>query len=175
MNLAMNLTGRCIACGLFVAALTGAAQAEQAADRAERAAKSANQPLPVRPSERIAVSILDGRDVVWSGTLRISAVYGSASFSQSKNEAAEPCPGEARSDSNQRSSSESMNFSISRYNWQQEPDRFNISLNWTVPVAACQDEGNDSFGFNRTVTVPQGQTVTVAGSGRLSLRVTRPQ
>jgi hypothetical protein len=171
----MNLVGRCIASGLLVAALTGAAQAEQAADSAARAAKLAVQPPAARPSERIAVSVLDGRDVVWSGTLRISGVYGNASFSQSKSEAAEPCPGEARTDSNQRSSSESLNFNISRYNWQQEPDRFNISLNWTVPVAACQDEGSDSFGFNRAVTVPQGQTVTVAGSGRLTVRLTRQQ
>jgi hypothetical protein len=171
----MNLVGRCIASGLFVAALTGAAQAEQATDRAERVAKPAIQAPAVRPSERISVTVLDGRDIVWSGTLRIGGNYGNASFSQSKSEAAEPCAGEARSDGNQRSSNESLSFNISRYNWQQEPDRFNISLNWTVPVAACQDEGNDSFGFNRVVTMPPGQTVTVAGSGRLTLRLTRQQ
>jgi hypothetical protein len=169
----MNIVGRCIASSLFVAALTGAAQAEQSTDRAERAAKPAIQAPAAGPSEKISVSVVDGRDIVWSGALRISGIYGNANFSQSKSEAAVPCPGEARSDSNQRSSNESLNFSISRYNWQQEPDRFNISLNWTVPVTACSDEGNDSFGFNRVVTVPQGQSVTVAGSGRLTVRLTR--
>jgi hypothetical protein len=151
-------------------ALGGAVQAEQVADRA---AKPANQAPAARPSETISILVLDGRNIVWSGTLRIGGTYGNASFSQSKSESAEPCPGEARSDGNYRSTNESMNFSIGRYNWQQEPDRFNISLNWTVPMNGCQGEGNDNFGFNRVVTLPPGQTVTVAGSGSMTMKLTR--
>jgi hypothetical protein len=171
----MRLVGRCIASSLMVIALAGAAQAQQATDRAERAAKPTIQAPPARASETISVSVLDGRNIVWSGTLRISGAYGNANFSQSKSEAAAPCPSEARADANQRSSNESLSFSLSRYNWQQEPDRFNISLNWTVPVAACQDEGSDTFGFNRVVTIPPGQTVSIMGSGNMSVRLTRQQ
>jgi hypothetical protein len=171
----MSLGKKCIAAGVIVVAFAGAAQAEQTADRAESSAKRAVQAPAGQPSETVAVSVLDGRGIVWSGTLRIGGNYGSASFSQSKSEAADPCPGDARPESSSRSSSENMNFSISRYNWQQEPDRFNISLNWGVPVAACEGEGNDSFGFNRVVTLPPGQTVTVAGSGTMQVKLTRRQ
>ncbi len=169
----MRFARQWIASSLMVTILAGSAQAQQATDRAERAAKPAIQVPAKRQSESIAVSVLDGRGMVWSGTLRIGGTYGNASFSQSKSESSEPCPDEARPEGSQRSSNESMNFSISRYNWQQEPDRFNISLNWTVPVAVCQGEGNDNFGFNRVVTLPPGQTVTVTGSGAMTMKLTR--
>lgn len=171
----MSLGVKYIAAGLIVAAFAVAAQAEQAGDRAETTARRAVLTHFGQPSESISVSILDGRGMVWSGSLRIGGQYGSASFSQSKSEAADPCPGEVWSDANARSSSENLNFSISRYNWQQEPDRFNISLNWSVPVPACQGEGNDSFGFNRVVILPAGQTVTVSGNGSMQVKLTRRQ
>jgi hypothetical protein len=92
----MSLVGRYIAVGLFAAALAGTVQAQQATDRAERTAKAAIQTPAAHPSESVAVSVLDGRGLVWSGTLRIGGTYGSASFSQSKNEFADPCPGAAK-------------------------------------------------------------------------------
>jgi len=124
-------------------------------------------------AESIGIAVYQGREPIWTGSLRVGGPYGSASFSQSRNEFGELCPAEPGAPGRQGNSSESLNFSISRYNSQQEPDRFNISLNWSRPVPRCQGEGNDTYGFNRVVNLPRGQSVTIDGNGGVSVRLTR--
>lgn len=125
-------------------------------------------------AESIGIAVYQGRDPIWTGSLRLGGPYGNASFSQSRNEYGEMCPAEPGTPGRQVNSSESLNFTISRYNSQQEPDRFNISLNWSRPVPRCQGEGNDTYGFNRVVNVQRGQSVTIEGNGGVSVRLTRP-
>jgi hypothetical protein len=125
------------------------------------------------PAETIAIAVYDGRELIWSGSLRIGGPYGSASFSQSRSEYAEPCPGQTLTPGQYNTTSENMNLGISRYNSPQQPDRFTVNLNWSRPVAPCKGEGNDSFGFSRTVTLTRGQTATVEGVGGMSARLTR--
>lgn len=158
---------------VLAAGLTGPALAEQVRDKAviERSMPAAL--LNAQGSEPIAIVISDGGATVWTGTLKMGRTYGSASFSQSRNEAEDPCPGEAKNNSTNPTSSSSLNFSISRYNWQQEPDAFSISLNWSRPIPVCQGQGNNSYGINRNITLAQGQTVTIEGTGGVSIRLTR--
>ena len=133
--------------------------------------------LPAMPgqagSEPVSIVIVQGGETLWSGTLKVGRSYGSASYSQSRNEADEPCAGAARQTNPNSMTSSSLNFSISRYNWQQEPDAFSINLNWSRPIPVCQGQGNDSYGINRNVTLAQGQSVTIEGTGGLSIRLTR--
>lgn len=158
-------------------ALAAPAFAKDRPVAAEAVAKPAMNPSPpaAPPAESIGVAVYDGRDLVWSGSLRVGGPYGSASFSQSKSEYGLSCAAATTTSDRQSASSESLSFGISRYNWQQEPDRFTINLNWTRPVEPCQGEGNDSFGFNRVVTLPRGQSATIEGTGTMSVRLTRPQ
>jgi hypothetical protein len=146
-----------------------------AAEAVARSAVRATAPPAAAPPETIAIAVFDGRELLWSGSLRLGSPYGNANYSQSKSEHGEPCPGAPLPAGNYPSTSQNLSLGISRHNGQQEPDRFNISLNWSKPVDSCQGEGNDSFGFNRMVTVPRGESVTVAGSNAISVRLTRPR
>lgn len=133
-------------------------------------------PAPaVPPTEALAIAIVSSGETVWSGTMRIGGPYGSANFSQSRSEYGEPCPGQASPAGRYASSSESVSIGVSRYNWQQEPDRFSINVNWSKPISSCAGEGNDTFGFTRVVTLPRGATVTVEGSGGMTVRLSRPR
>jgi hypothetical protein len=157
------------------AAVSGPALARDAAVAAQTVAIPGDRAAPpvAAPTEVIGIAVMDGRDVVWSGSLRIGGQYGNANFSQSKSEYGPPCEAGSVSDGGNSMRSESLSFSIGRHNWQQAPDRFNIHINWTKPVAPCLGEGSDSFGFNRVVLVPRGQSVTIEGSGAMSVRLTR--
>jgi hypothetical protein len=164
---------------LIFAGLAGLAAATSAgakeADTMRQTVGAASASETNLATETIAIAVQDGRDSLWAGTLRLGGPYGNASFSQSRNEFAAPCAGGVRPGSGQAMASQQLNFNISRYNPQQEPDRFSINLNWSKPLIACQGEGNDSFGFNRVIAIPRGQSVTVEGSGGLSVRVSRPR
>lgn len=164
-----------IASCILGAALSGPALARDASVAARTVAIPGDRPgLPAAPpSEAIGITVMDGRDVVWSGSLRIGGHYGSANFSQSKSEYGPPCEAGVAADGGNSSRSESLSFGIGRQNWQQAPDRFNVHINSTKPVPPCLGEGSDSFGFNRVVLVPRGQSVTIEGSGSISVRLTR--
>jgi hypothetical protein len=155
-------------CGLLSAAAFG----KDAAIAREAVALPVTNTAPA-VTESIGVAVYQGREPIWTGSLRLGGPYGSASFSQSRNEYGEICPAEPGAPGRQVNSSESLNFSISRYNSQQELDRFNITLNWSRPVPRCQGEGNDTYGFNRVVNLPRGESVTIEGNGGVSVRLTR--
>ena len=122
--------------------------------------------------EGVDIEVRSGGAVLWAGSLRLGSPYGSASFSQSKNEFAPPCPGQLINP-NRSMNSESLNVSVSRNATPQDPDRFNVSVNWTRPLSPCQGEGSDSFGANRVVSVPRGRTETLAAGDGVVLRLTR--
>ncbi|HSG35624.1 MAG TPA: hypothetical protein VLA37_13910 [Sphingomonadaceae bacterium] len=154
----------------------GMTNAAAAQDRAETSVALA--PLTAADGtggvETVSVEIRAGADVLWSGTLRLGPQYGSASFSQSKNEFIGPCDGEPLMANRSYSSNHQINFNISRRNWQQEPDAYSINVTWTQPLAACEGEGSDTLGFNRQFTIPRGGSISVKGAGDLVVTVGRP-
>ena len=123
--------------------------------------------------ETIAVDLRASGEPLWSGTLRIGGRYGNAGFNQSKNEFAEPCAGKPSAYEN-ASSNRQLNFNISRRNPQQDPDQFYVYVNWTQPLAACEGEETNTFGFNRVIELPAGKTVSIEGAGGLVVKLTRP-
>lgn len=122
--------------------------------------------------ETVAIQIDSETGPLWSGSLTMGPQYGNAHFSQSTNEFASPCPGE-RSLGAPVNSNNSLNFNISRANWAQEPDKFNITFNWTRSLPACEGQGTDTFGFNRIVEIEHGGSVTIEGAGGATVTVTR--
>lgn len=156
--------------------LAGPVLAEQSSARDAGRTMSSVPAMPGQAGlEPVSIVIVQAGETLWSGTLKVGRSYGSASYSQSRNEADEPCAGPVKPNNPYPMTSSSLNFSISRYNWQQEPDGFSINLNWSRPISACQGQGNDSYGINRNVTLAQGQTVTIEGTGGVSIRLTRPR
>lgn len=157
------------------AALCAAPGAGLATDIAEARtiAMPSQYPAASFAAEDIGVAISAGPEEIWSGTLRIGGPSANANFSFSKNEYAPPCPSDPEAGTRNQMSSPRVNFSMSRRNWQQNPDEFNVNVNWTKPLPACQGEGSDTLGFNRVVEMPRGRTVRVEGSGGLVLRLTR--
>ncbi|WFL76737.1 hypothetical protein P7228_12110 [Altererythrobacter arenosus] len=123
--------------------------------------------------ETVSVEIRASADILWSGTLTLGPQYGNAYYSQSKNEFTEPCASKPGSTADATNSSTSLNLNISRANWSQEPDKFNISFSWTRALDACEGQGNDTFGFNRVVEIPRGRKVTISGPGDAEVTVTR--
>lgn len=165
---------RFLLAGLSMAALVAPGTA-CSTDRTIAMAKSVSPPPSQdgTASETMAIVVQAGARELWSGTLRIGRRYGNASASMSKNEAAEPCPGDAPDDSNRSMMSFRLNVSISRHNWQQEPNKFNVNVNWVEPLPACQGEGTNTLGINRVVEVLPGKTVSVEGVEGLVVKVMR--
>ena len=160
--------------GLSTAALV-APGAVMATDRTIAAAKTVSIPPSQdgTASETMAIVVQAGTRELWSGTLRIGPRYGNASASMSKNEAAEPCPGDAPDDSDRSMMSFRLNVSVGRYNWQQEPNKFNVNVNWVEPLPACHGEGSNTLGINRVVEILPGKTVSAEGVEGLLVKVTR--
>jgi hypothetical protein len=159
---------------LALAALaSSAAEAQVAAAKARLATDVAQAAPGVAGVETIAIEIRGGGDDLWTGTLRVGGNYGNASFSQSVNEFIAPCPSDSSNPNNNSASNRQLNFNISRRNPQQDANLFYINVNWTRPLPACQGEGNDTFGFNRVVSIPAGGTVTIEGVGGLSVKLSR--
>ena len=86
-----------------------------------------------------------GSQPLWSGTLRIGTPHGSANFSQSKNEYADPCPGEAGN--NSRSASYNLNFYINHRYSQDSANEFDVNVQLLRPQSACPGRGTDTAGF----------------------------
>ena len=164
---------RLILASVIAAGLTGPAIAEQVREKAEIGRTANVSAAGSLGSEPLSVVVTQGGETLWTGSLKIGRPYGSASFSQSLNEADEPCPGDPQPNNGNHTSSRSLNFSVNRANWQQEPDAFNVSLNLSQPIPACKGQGNDSFGINRMVKLPRGQAVVVEAMGGVSIRLTR--
>ena len=125
-------------------------------------------------AETLHVDVAGDGQTLWSGLLTVGDKYGSASFSQSINEYAKPCPGRAPG-SEMPSQNYQLRFSISRHNWQTEADSFRVTTNWTQPLDACRGEGTNEVGVTRIIDIAPGGTVTIEGEGGLVVRVTRPR
>jgi hypothetical protein len=165
-----------ILASVIAAGLTSPALAGQLSERTDVRQAMTAPPLPAGAAagfEPVSVVIAQGGETLWSGTLKVGRAYGSASYSQSRNEADEPCAGAAKQANANPMTSSSLNFNIGRYNSPQEPDGFSVNLNWSRPIPACQGQGNDSYGINRNVTLARGQTIMIEGTGGVSIRLSR--
>lgn len=119
----------------------------------------------------IDVELNSGSERLWAGSLRLGAPYGNATYSQSKSEFAGTCPG--KGSANNVSSNENLRLYINRRNSNQQAEQYSVNVNWTRPVAPCDGGGSDTIGFERPVELPPGASVTVVGTGGLSVRLTR--
>ena len=153
---------------------TSGAAAQTDRDEVESVAMPSSPLAEGLPIESMVVEIRVGDRKLWSGTLRLGPKYGNASFSQSRNEAAEPCPSDKSAMGKTTFSNQSLNFNISRRrSWQQEPDKFNVNVNWAQPIPACEGEGTNTLGMYRVVNIPRGSTVSATGGGGVMVRLTR--
>ena len=124
--------------------------------------------------ETLAVEITGESGMVWQGTLTIGPRYGSASYSQSKSEAVAPCEGEAFDPNRRTNVNSSFNLNLSRTNWQQDQNSFNVNFNQTLALPACEGQGTDSSGFNRMVEILPGSTQTIRGNNGVTVMISRP-
>ena len=165
---------RRLACAAVVFVLASAVPAlSQDAVEARTVVKPMNEALPGGPPTTMDVDVSAPGKQLWSGSLTLGPQYGNAYFSQSKNEYVPPCEGERREAHNRSNANTSLNFNISRANWQQEPDQFNVNFTWTRPLSPCDGQGTDNFGFTRTVDIAPGQSVTIRAAGDVSVRISR--
>ena len=124
-------------------------------------------------AEAVSIDIRTGDGPLWSGTLTLGPQYGNAYFSQSKNEFALPCKGKPVDYGGGANSNSSLSFNISRANWQQEPDKFNVTLNWTKALDPCEGQGNDTYGFTRMIEIERGHSVVIEGANGAVVTITR--
>jgi|GEM_PF-2852981 len=160
--------------GLVTAALlvgSGALATDRAmASRPVTSLIAADGPAEV---ETISIEILSGEGSLWTGNLRIGGKYGNASFSQSTSEYAAPCPGKPFAENASKTVNYQIRLNLSRRNWQQTPNSFNVNVNWVRPLSPCEGEGTNTLGFTRVVDIPRGKTVRLQGTGGLVVRLTR--
>ncbi len=126
---------------------------------------------PGQAAVSIDVDLRAGSQPLWSGTLRIGTPHGSANFSQSKNEYADPCPGEAGN--NSRSASYNLNFYINHRYSQDSANEFDVNVQLLRPQSACPGRGTDTAGFQRSVVLEPGRTAMLSGPEGLSIKLTR--
>ena len=158
---------------LLIVALAGSAPAASAKEATARAMLAVNPFQADAPQAEIAIEVLGARTSLWRGTLRVAGANGYASFSQSKSEYAGPCPGEGMMTGRSTTSNESLNFGLNRNNWQQNPDGFSISVNWTQPLSPCEGEGTTTVGFSRNIALAVDQTIEFDGGNGLLVKLSR--
>lgn len=120
----------------------------------------------------IAIEILEGSEKLWSGSLRVGGMGGS-SFSESKSEFEDPCPGQPETDDRYYASNHQLSFNINRQMSPEEPDQFWVNVSRGRPVPRCEGNGTNTVGFNRLVTLAPGQTVQLGGEMGLLVKLTR--
>jgi hypothetical protein len=157
---------------VLIFALVGAACAAEAREATARASLAANPGQLDLPAAEIEIDVAGEQTALWRGTLRVAGSNGYASFSQSKSEFVGACAGEGIPDGS-TTSSESLNFSLNRYNWQQNRDAFSISVNWVRPLPPCDGHGTTTVGFSRNITLAAGQTIELDGGNGLSVKLVR--
>lgn len=107
---------------------------------------------------------------LWSGSLRLRGSGNSASYTQSKQDAADSCPGENGS----ARQANDLRLTISRSYSNEDVDRFNVMANWSRPQDDCPDGvGVRTVSFQRLVGLKPGETRELAGDGGLVVKITR--
>ncbi len=124
--------------------------------------------------ETLSIEVTAQEGVVWNGTLNIGPRYGSASFSQSKSETVAPCEGKPVDPNRNTNVNSSFNLSVSRANWQKSPNDFSVNFNQNLALPACEGQGTDNSGFNRTVEILPGSSATIRGKNGVAVTVLRP-
>ena len=155
---------------LMIALVAFATVGANAEDRAEKLASVTES----GPAETLSVQIVTADGPLWSGTLTIGPQYGNAYFSQSKNEFAQPCEAEAAPANSSSNSNSSLTLNLSRQNWQNSPDSFNVNFSWTRALRACEGQGSDTFGFSRVIKLDRGTSATINGANGSKVTISRP-
>ena len=159
------------AIGLSVAIVLASLVSEARADAREVFSPAG---VAATSTETLSIVIQAKEGPLWSGTLTIGPQYGNASFSQSKNEYAEPCPDGSETASNRSNTNSSFNLSVSRSNWQQDPNSFNVSFNRTQALRACEGQGSNMSGFSRIVRIEAGGSATIETDTGVKVTLSRP-
>lgn len=157
----------------LIVALAGFASAAQAKEAVARSTIAVNPPQADAPQVEVAIEVSGASESLWRGTLRVAGANGYASFSQSKSEYAGPCQSGDQTMGRSTTSNESLNFSLNRNNWQQNPDGFSINVNWTQPLPPCEGEGTTNVGFSRNLALAAGQTIEINGGNGLLVKISR--
>lgn len=132
----------------------------------------------VRLAERRSVVSMDvevrgGREVLWSGNLRVSANM-SGEYSQSKREAWSACPGDDEGSSRYPNRQNELRVSLNRRYGDNDPDAFAISASWVRPVESCDaGQGSRSVAIAQNLKLSPGSSRELTGDGGLVVRVTR--
>ena len=124
------------------------------------------------PPVAIAIEISAAGETLWTGNLRVGGSGGS-SFSESRSEFEEPCPGRPEAADRYYSSNHQLSFNINRQISPENPDQFWVNVSWGRPAPRCEGNGTNTVGFNRLVTLPAGQTVQIGGEMGLLVKLTR--
>lgn len=131
-----------------------------------------SRPARLKPVP-VSVEVLGGGATLYKGDLRIGD--SNASYSTTLNEAYDACPADGTGVPRFSNVNSSMRVSISRRDrGPKNVEQFNVSVNWTRPGPACEG-GVSNVGFDRTVAIAPGGTVTLTGDAGLTVRVTRGQ
>lgn len=135
--------------------------------------KAMVEPAVIGKPTTLRVDIRTSEKELWAGSLTMGPQYGNAYFNHSKSEYVMSCAGERRAPNQATNVNSSLNFNISRSNWQQEPDKFNVNFTWTRPISRCEGHGTDNFGFNRIVEIPPKGSITIEAAGGVEVRISR--
>lgn len=128
---------------------------------------------PASPAN-LALTVRWGRQILWSGTLRVSGNHMSATYSQSKNESLPACPGSEPDRAGYGRASEQLSVRADRRRAVDTgAEGFLIDVNWTRPLPDCQGEGASTVGMSRIVPLAPGRTATLKGDGDLVVDVRR--
>ena len=107
---------------------------------------------------------------LWSGSLRLRGNGNSASYTQSKQDAADSCLGENGS----ARQTNDLRLTINRVYSNEGEDRFSVAANWARPQDNCPDGvGIQTVSFQLIVAVKPGETRELRGDGGLVVTLTR--
>lgn len=119
------------------------------------------------------VEVRGGREILWSGNLRISGNM-SGEYSQSKREAWTACPGDGDGSSRYANRQNELRVSLNRRYGEAETDAFSVSATWVRPFESCDEGlGSRSVAIVQNLTLLPGASRELIGDGGLMLRLTR--
>lgn len=119
------------------------------------------------------VEVRGGRDMLWSGNLRISANM-SGEYSQSKREAWSACPGDEEGGARYPNRQNELRVSLNRRYGDNDANTFAISVTWVRPVESCDGgQGSRSVAIAQNIKLPPGTSQELIGDGGLVVRVIR--
>lgn len=124
------------------------------------------------PPVTISVTLLSGRAMLWSGTLRVGMRGVGSSYSQIRSEAPPHCPEDDNRVPIYRRVGERLNVRLDRQNSGKE-DTFSINADWSRPLPDCQGEGSSMLGLSRSFDLTPGKSIELQGDAGFTVRLSR--